>query len=297
MAGKGRQLGRFKRGCAWLLGLVALTWFTIAIFQNHLASVQRKRDQALARDWVLDHSFNARPTAPLEVYVMISTAEGGYQVPADQPSFRQHIASLGKLPAIVVLSGCGFPVWGKDVPLNAAVLSVREDPDLIGAKTSVEACIAKDGAAIELAYEQQIRFITEYVKRATWIDKDRVMIAGYGEAAPLVARYPGPAKQRLTLGDPCLVHWNNISRKSPILMLFTSDRQGLMREDEPKRPFDLVAIAKGAGPSFPRVTHCVGLPRPSIRSSARQIVASGQLDVFERPIALLAAQKGAYDDL
>lgn len=290
-------MAKLKSGCIWLLGPVALAVVGTACLRSHFASAQRAREQARKQEDFLDRSFNARPPAPLEVRVMLSTAQGGYQVPADQPSFHRHIAPLGKLPAILVITGCGFPVWGKDVPLNVAVLSVDEDPHLLEHKTLYEACVSRDGPAMTKTVEQKLSYLTRYIERAAWIDKSRVMLAGYGEAAPLVAAYPGHIKQRLTLGDPCFVPWSNVNTNTPILMLFTSERQGLMDDDEPPRPPDIAALAQGAGPSFPKVIPCPGLKRPSITSPARAVAAPGYLGMFERPDALLRAQKLAYDNL
>lgn len=285
-----------RRG-TWLLGFVVVGWTAVALLRNHSESVQHEQERTQSRDDLLDSNFNDRAPVPLEARVMLSTEQGNYQVPADQPSFRQHIASLGKLPAIIVLPGCGFPIWGKDVPLNVAILSVDENPNLLESKTTVEACKSRLRPAAQHAFKQQLVFLANYVERKAWIDTSRVMIAGYGEAAPVVAAYSGPASQRLTLGDPCFVPWENISGKTPILMLFTSRRQGLMRDDAPEKPIDIAEIAKGAGPPLPRVKPCLGLARPKIRPPARQIVASGRLGMFERPEVLSNAQKAAYNGL
>ena len=286
-----------RYGCTGLLALVVLAGVGVAMLRYHFASTQEARYRSFRRDNILDHAFNARAPAPLEVNVMLSTAHGGYQVPADQPSLHDHIKSLGKLRVIVVLPGCGFPIWGKDVPSNVAVLSVGENPDLLDRKTTSEACMSSDDAALRRALDRQLALLMRYVDQATWIDRTRIMLAGYGEAAPLVAAYSGRVKQRLTLGDPCRVPWTTISDRTPVRLLFTTDPQGLTLPGAPPGSLDIAAIARGAGPSFPAVRACEGLRRPAIRPPARQVVAPGHLGVFDRPATLLEAQKLAYETL
>ena len=294
---RGMTMEQAKHRLFWLLGFVAIACGAVALLRSYSASVQQVRQQALAQADALNRDFNTRAPVPLDAQIMISTENSNYQGPADLPSFRKHVASLGKLPAIIVLPGCGFPVWGKDVPLDVAVLSVAENPRLLDQQTSVEACMSKAGPALQRAFRRQLGFLTSYVERADWIDKTRLMIVGYGEAAPEVAAYTGPAKMRLTLGDPCFVSWNSVSNETPILMLFTLERQGLTRGDEPQKRLNITEIIKGAGPPLPRAKSCVGLPRPHIGPPARQIVASGRIDMFERPEMLSNAQKKAYDSL
>lgn len=288
---------RIKHGCVWLIGLFAFAWLGVALLRSHFETVRQAREDVERHDRALDRTFNARKPAPLEVRVMISTPDGSYQVPADQPSFQKRIEPYGKRPAILVLTGCSFPVWGKDVPRNVAVLSVGENHDLLDRKTVQEACSSRRPSEIAKALEQSLSSLGEYVERSKWIDKDRVMIVGYGEAAPLVASYIGPAKQRLTLGDPCVVPWRGIKGSAPLVMLFTSDPQGLVDQKGPVPKLDIRAIASGSGPTFPRVEQCPGLARPKISQPARQIVAAGTLGLFKRPAALLSAQKSAYDSL
>ncbi len=287
-------MARLKRGCIWLLGLVAFAWSGTAFLRN---LEQSKQYQALQSDIALDRKFNARSPTPLEVSAMISTSNGNYQVPADLPSFHHRIKSLGKIPAIIVLPGCAFAVRGKNVPLNVVVLSIDENRNLITAKTSLEACMSRDAISLQQAIERQLKFALNYVQSAKWIDRKRIMIVGAGEAAPIIAAYDGPVKPRLTVGDPCLVPWKNIDRNAPLLMLFTWDRRGLAREDERSQPLDIAAIVRGAAPPLPPAKACIGLERPRIQPPVRQVIAQGQLGMVTMPAALEAAQKAAYDGL
>jgi hypothetical protein len=290
-------MGISKRVCIWLLSFIAIAWTGGALMSRHFELQQEERYRDFAHDQALDRKFKARASTPLEIRAMITTSRGNYQVPAELPSFQDHIASLGKLPAIIVLPSCGFAVRGKNVPMNVAVLSLDEDPRLITSKTSTEACMSNDGKSLQDALVRQLKFAMEYVKNADWIDGKRVMVVGLGEAAPLVAAYDGPIKQRITLGDPCLVPWMNIARRTPMLMLFTSDPQGLAEKNGRQQSLDIAALGKGDAPALPPVKACAGLNRPSIPPSVRQAFAQGRLGMISMPAALESAQKAAYEEL
>lgn len=269
------------------VGLASLRTLTI--------SAQHKREQSYVRDRRLDRAFEERARAPLEVRVMISTRHGSYQMLADQPSMHSHVSELGKVPAILVLTGCGFPVWGRDVPPNVAVLSVHENPNLLGRKTLVEGCISHDGRGVRRAISEELAHLASYAESADWIDNSRLMIIGHGEAAPVVAAYTGPAKQRITWADPCLVPWADLSQATRLTMLLSATPQGLTPATKVHRQGNQRLPMPPAGP--PTAAYCEGLPRPNFDTSTRVLIAPGNIKALDRPAKLMAAQKVAYDAL
>ena len=151
----------------------------------------------------------------------------------------------------------------------------------------------RDAGAVDRALREQLDFLMHYVDRADWIDRNRVMLSGSGEAAPVVAAYNGRVKLRMTMGDPCLTKWWAISAASPMTMLFTDSPQGLAPGGKAPLP-NLKAIEQGAGPILPPVDVCAGVPRPTFSPSQTVVITPGRLGIFERPKALLLAQAAAY---
>jgi hypothetical protein len=274
-------------------GVLLLPLVAVIGLRAHFEHARAAHEAAYQRDAALDRDFDRRKPLGIEVRVMLVTDHGSYGEQADRPSFRHHIASVGKLPVILDVAGCGFPDWLKGVPMDVAMLSVDENPAFLGRPTTAEACNRRDASAVDRALRQRLDFLMRYVDRADWIDRSRVMLSGSGEAAPVVAAYSGYVKSRMTLGDPCLNRWRLISTASPMTMLFTDSPQGLAPGgNEPS--LDLKAIEQGAGSKFPPVEVCTGVPRPAFTSFQTVVTAPGRLGIFERPQALLAAQAAAY---
>lgn len=147
------------------------------------------------------------------------------------------------------------------------------------------------------ALDAQLEVMVRYVASASWVDRRRVMLAGSGEAAPIVAGYRGGVRVRVTLGDPCLLAWQGVSASSPLLMLRTSAGDGLALADSTPQPIDTAAVARGAAPQPPVTRRCRGLPGPVATSWTRVIVAPGELGMHTMPDALRSAQRAAYEAL
>jgi hypothetical protein len=287
-------MDRLQPGGIGLVGVIVC--FAAGLFALDSCSVQ-KRQEERERDAALDRSFLKRASLPIEVRAMISMPGMSYQAEADLPSLQRRLTILGKRPVILVLSGCAFPIWGKDVPPGVALLDAWENPETFGDKDRGSSCMLHDATALQQSFERQLNYLVEYVEKSAWIDKERVMLVGYGEAAPIVASFTGKVKQKLTMGDPCLVPWSEIDRRIPLLMLFTDNPQGLEYSTESEKPQDIAALARGEGPSLQQPNACVGLQRPDIPSSVQEVIAHGKISLFGRPNEFFIAQKLAYDRL
>lgn len=130
--------------------------------------------------------------APLTLRVAYTDGGRNFNGPVD--GLRVVDPDAPKRPVLVVLPGCAFGVQQREATLDAIVVSVDENPEVLERPTIMEACKAADAEAITVAIEAQARFILDTIAKLEMADPDRVVLAASGEAAPIAAglRAPGP---------------------------------------------------------------------------------------------------------
>lgn len=176
----------------------------------------------------LDADLDRRPSTAMTLSVLVKLNDFNYVGQANRPSFLEHVVKAGRLPAVISLSGCGFPDWLEGVPNNVAMFTVDENSRLLGRPFQEKSCANRDRNGVERALEEKLRFMVKEVQKLSWVDKDRILLSGSGEGAPLVASYHGQVWSRQTLGDPCLIPWSELSTSTPMLMLFGNPASGLV---------------------------------------------------------------------
>jgi len=280
-----------------LLGLIVL----VGIVKNVQSSRDEKRyaeQQArIAADLDLDRQYSKLPAPRLDVHAIKQLSGGGsYMGSSLRPSFLKRVAELGRLPVIVALPGCGFGVSGEDLPEYVAILSIHENLPLLNRKSLFQACKDRDRDMVSSILREHLVFISEYIASSDWIDKDRVLLSGYGEGGPIVIAASMSGK-KIAIGDSCLIEWPRTISDQRSTVLRTLDTNGLMRDDSPERPVDTKGIQARGISSLVVVKPCLGLQRPQVYPPAKEIVTAGKIDMLSLPLALRNARKAIYDQL
>lgn len=280
-----------------LLGLVVL----IGVMKNAQSSRAEKRyaeQQArIAADQDLDRQYSKLPQPRLDIRVIKQLPSGGsYMGSSLRPSFLKRVTEVGRLPVIVSLPGCGFGVSGEDLPEHVAILSVLENPQLLNRKSFLQACKDRDSDMVSSIMREHLAFVSDYIASSDWIDKDRVLLSGYGEGGPIAIAASMSAK-KIAIGDSCLIEWPKTISDQRTTVLRTEATIGLMRDAAPERQVDIKDVQAGGISSLVVVKSCLGLERPQVYPPAKEIVTGGKIDMLSLPSALRNARKAVYDQL
>lgn len=280
-----------------LLGLIVL----VGVMKNAQSIRAEKRyaeQQArIAADEDLDRQYTKLPQHRLDIHAIKRLPGGGsYMGPALRPSFLKRVTEVGRLPVIVSLPGCGFGVSGEDLPEHVAILSVLENPPLLNRKSFLQACKDRDAVMVSSIIREHLAFVSAYIASSGWIDKDRVLLSGYGEGGPIAIAASMSAK-KIAIGDSCLIEWPKTISDQRTTILRTENTNGLMRDAAPERLVDTKDVQVRGVSSLVVVKPCLGLERPQVYPPAKEIVAGGKIDMLSLPLALRKARKAVYDQL
>lgn len=280
-----------------LMGLIVL----VSVIKNVQSSRAEKRyaeQQArIAADEAFDLQYSKLPQPRLDIHAIKQLPGGGsYIGPSLRPSFLKRVAEAGRLPVIVSLPGCGFGVSGEDLPKNVVILSVLENPPLLNRKSFLQACKDRDSDMVSSIMREHLEFLSDYIASSDWIDKDRVLLSGYGEGGPIAIAASMPAK-KIAIGDSCLIEWPKTISDQRTTVLRTEDTNGLMRDAALERPVDIKDVQARGISSLVVVKPCLGLERPQVYPPAKEIVTAGKIDMLSLPLALRNARKAVYDQL
>lgn len=243
--------------------------------------------------------------APLTLRVAYTDGGGNFNGPVD--GVRVIDSDAPKRPVLVVLPGCAFGVKQLEATLDAIIVSVDENPDVLQRSTMLEACKAADAEAITVAIEAQARFMFDSLAKLEMVDPGRVVLAASGDAAPIAAGMAAPVRGKVLIGDPCYVRW-------PPEALTTAEPTTLFWSDEPEgrtRAAPGADTERGggqAGSLSPTATSgaadwaasvsgrpCEPVPRPTrLGHSVDVRIVSGSIQTFSRPEGMLEAQQKVF---
>lgn len=214
----------------------------------------------------------AAPAQTMELNVMVLGYNGQLAgLPQQAPP-----VPIARFPVVLSLAGCGYAQDTKGIPAGVAVLSASERmPN--GTWRGLDACARRDGPALEQLYQRELAALLRAARSRAWFDEKRIILRGYGEAAPVAAAHRGPSLARVLLGEPCLVPWRDVVAGSPITLLVTSPAAGMLNDPE-------------AGPPYT----CTALPRPVALRRARTVVAPGRITPGGIPMLLADGRDQAY---
>lgn len=233
---------------------------------------QSSKRTAALRGWY-ETANRSAPEDRMNLGVMML----GYNGPLSSLPIKAPPSGPVKFPVLISLAGCG---WGDDtvsLPPNIAVLTAGERlPNRQWA--AIDACNRHDVAALERTYKNELSALLKAARSRRWFDPDRVIIRGYGEAAPVVAAYDGPALARIVAGEPCLTPWRAIATRTPLTVLRSALPWQLWR-----------AAIDGSLP-----TRCMSLPRPPALVAATDFVDPLRLDSYVHSTAFYDALGRAY---
>ncbi|MGX1786092.1 hypothetical protein ACWIGM_05105 [Bosea sp. NPDC055332] len=287
------------------LKILALALLSLIILVGVIKNVQSSRAEKryaeqqarIAADEALDLQYSKLPQPRLDIHAIKQLPSGGsYMGSSFRPSFLKRVAEAGRLPVIVSLPGCGFGVSGADLLENVAMLSILENPPLLNRKSFFQACKDRDRDMVSSIMREHLEFVSAYIARSDWIDKDRVLLSGYGEGGPIVIASSMSAK-RIAIGDSCLIGWPKTISDQRSTVLLTVDTNGLMRDASPTRPVDVKDVQARGVSSLVVAKPCPGLERPQVHLPAKEIVTAGRIDMLSLPLPLRKARKAIYDQL
>lgn len=279
-----------------LFGLIALVGVAKNVQSNRAEKAYAERQARYASDQALDREYSKLPQPRLDIRVIKQRSDGGNYIGPIRPSFLRSIAAEGRIPVIVSLPGCGFGVSGEDLPKRAAILSVLENPTLLNRKSFIEACKDRDRDIVSSIIREHLAFISDYIASSDWIEKDRVILSGYGEGGPIVISSSMPAT-KIAVGNSCLIEWPKAISDQHSTLLLTVDTNGLMRDASPTRLVDIQDVQARGISSLVVTKPCPGLERPQVHPPAKEIVTAGKIDMLSLPLALREARKVIYNQL
>lgn len=280
-----------------LFGLIVL----VGVMKKMQASRAEKRyaeQQArIASDQDLDRQYSKLPQPRLDITAIKQLPGGGsYMGSSLRPSFLKRVAEVGRLPVVVSLPGCGFGVSGADLPKHVTILSVLENPQLLNRKSFFQACNDRDPNMVSTIMREHLAFLYEYIAVSDWIDKDRILLSGYGEGGPIVIESSMSAK-KVAIGDSCLIGWPKTISDHRSTVLFTVDTNGLMRDEAPIQPVNTEHVQAQGISSLAATKPCPGLERPQVHLPAKAIVTDGKIGILSLPLTLREARKAIYEQL
>lgn len=230
-------------------------------------STREHKKQAMA-GWYAKAVKNPSEDA-MNLHAMVFNYNGPLaNLPLEQPP-----EISGKVAVILSLAGCGFNHdSGNGLPRAAVVLTASKRLRS-GEWAEIDACARRDGNALSQIYREQLAALLAAVKSRPWFDADRIIIRAYGEAVPIATSFDGKVVARITIGEPCIVPWENVVLTSRLKMLLMYPAAGLIDDAR-------------THPSF----SCKALPRPSRLQITRPTIISGRITTATRPTALVEAQ-------
>lgn len=222
-------------------------------------------------DW-----YRSGRTSPRDDPMNISVMFFGYNGPLTGLPLSAPPIPTRTFPVVLSVSGCAGFVDSEGLAPETVILSA-------GARTSdqhwatLEACRRHDAVAVERLLKQEIRALVDAAKSRDWFDQGTVLLRGYGEAAPLVSSSEEAVTARITVGEPCLIEWREISSRSPLTILLT-DIPGGLSDNNLLNPVETCATQK----------------RPADFGQGKVVRVKGKIDSGMLPTSLVEARNAAY---
>lgn len=243
--------------------------------------------------------------APMTLRVAYTDGGVNFNGPVD--GVRVIAPDAPRRPVLVVLPGCAFGVAQLEATLDAMVVSVHENPDVLERPTILEACKAADAEAISGAIEAQARFIFDSLAELEVVDPDRVVLAASGEAAPIAANMAAPVRGKVLIGEPCYVRWplEILTTAAPMTIFWSAEPEG---RNWAAPGADAERERGQAGSRSPTATSseadwaasvsghsCEPVPRPAgLGPNVDVRIVKGSIQAFSRPEGMLEAQQKVF---
>lgn len=207
----------------------------------------------------------------VEVSIMLNGMNG----PLNRIPLSRLPPNRSVVPVVIDLPGCAHLTSTEFIPRHIAVIAAGERT-VTGRWARLEACSSGNGKILTKIIENELAISLKVIESTPWLDDEKIVIRGYGEAAPIIAAYSGRSVGRIINGEPCLTDWTGISKASPLTILLTTSASG-------------VTLDRTTNPAYT----CPAKQRPNFSNNVKVVIASGRMTPATRPLLLAEAEKEA----